>query len=455
MSLEAINPSTGETLAVYDEMTSEEVEIIISQVNGAFSRWRRTSFAERATLLNRAAEVLREYADTYARVMTDEMGKPIADARSEVEKCAWVCEYYAENGEGFLQPETVETNATKSFITFQPLGIVLAVMPWNYPFWQVFRFAAAGLMAGNTVLLKHAANVPGCALAIEEIFGKAEFPEDVFRVALVGSDKVDRIIENPLVKAVTLTGSVQAGRAVAEKAGTMLKKTVLELGGSDPYLVLEDAELEEAVETCVFSRLLNSGQSCIAAKRFVVVASQREQFEKLFTQRMAEAKMGDPTAENTEVGPQARPDLREDLHRQVLQSIKRGATLLLGGEIPQGKGSFYPPTVLTDVRKGMPAYDEELFGPVGAIVPVKDEEEAVQVANETSFGLGAAVFTKNAARGERIAAEKLEAGCCFVNDFVRSDPRLPFGGIKDSGYGRELSHYGIREFVNIKTVVVK
>jgi succinate-semialdehyde dehydrogenase/glutarate-semialdehyde dehydrogenase len=455
MSLEAINPSTGETLAVYDEMTSEEVEIIISQVNGAFSRWRRTSFAARATLLNRAAEVLREYADTYARVMTDEMGKPISDARSEVEKCAWVCEYYAENGEGFLQPETVETNATKSFITFQPLGIVLAVMPWNYPFWQVFRFAAAGLMAGNTVLLKHAANVPGCALAIEEIFGKAEFPEDVFRVALVGSDKVDRIIENPLVKAVTLTGSVQAGRAVAEKAGTMLKKTVLELGGSDPYLVLEDAELEEAVETCVFSRLLNSGQSCIAAKRFVVVASQREQFEKLFTQRMAEAKMGDPTAENTEVGPQARPDLREDLHRQVLQSIKRGATLLLGGEIPQGKGSFYPPTVLTDVRKGMPAYDEELFGPVGAIVPVKDEEEAVQVANETSFGLGAAVFTKNAARGERIAAEKLEAGCCFVNDFVRSDPRLPFGGIKDSGYGRELSHYGIREFVNIKTVVVK
>jgi succinate-semialdehyde dehydrogenase/glutarate-semialdehyde dehydrogenase len=455
MSLEAINPSTGETLAVYDEMTSEEVETIISQAQKAFSDWRRTGFAERRHLLNRAGEVLREYADKYARVMTDEMGKPISDARSEVQKCAWVCEYYAENGERFLQPETVETDATKSFITFQPLGIVLAVMPWNYPFWQVFRFAAAGLMAGNTVLLKHAANVPGCALAIEEIFGKAEFPENVFRVALVGSDKVDRIIENPLVKAVTLTGSVQAGRAVAEKAGTMLKKTVLELGGSDPYLILEDAELEQAVKTCVFSRLLNSGQSCIAAKRFVVVASQREQFEKLFTQRMAQAKMGDPTAEDTEVGPQARLDLREDLHRQVLQSIKRGATLLLGGEIPQGKGSFYPPTVLTDVRKGMPAYDEELFGPVGAIVPVKDEEEAVQVANETSFGLGAAVFTKDVARGERIAAEKLEAGCCFVNDFVRSDPRLPFGGIKDSGYGRELSHFGIREFVNIKTVVVK
>jgi succinate-semialdehyde dehydrogenase/glutarate-semialdehyde dehydrogenase len=455
MSLEAINPSTGETIATYDETTLEELALIISQVQEAFVRWRRTGFAERAYLLNQAAKVLREHSDKYARVMTVEMGKPIRDARSEVEKCAWVCQYYAENGERFLQREIIETAATKSFVTFQPLGVVLAVMPWNYPFWQVFRFAAAGLMAGNTVVLKHAANVPGCALAIEEVFRQAEFPEHVFRAPLVGSDKVSRIIENPLVKAVTLTGSVGAGRTVAEKAGTMLKKTVLELGGSDPYLILEDAELEGAVETCVFSRLLNSGQSCIAAKRFVVVASQRKQFEKLFTQRMAQAKMGDPLAEETEVGPQARLDLREDLHRQVLQSIKKGARLLLGGKLPEGKGFFYPPTVLTDVTKGMPAYDEELFGPVGAIVPVKDEEEAVQVANETSFGLGAAVFTKDVARGERIAAEKLEAGCCFVNDFVRSDPRLPFGGVKDSGYGRELSHYGIREFVNVKTVVVK
>jgi hypothetical protein len=291
----------------------------------------------------------------------------------------------------------------------------------------------------------------GGALKLEEI------PEKLLVVGggYVGVDEVGRIIEDPRVKAVTLTGSVPAGRAVAEKAGAMLKKTVLELGGSDPYLILEDADLEEAVKTCVFSRLLNSGQSCIAAKRFVVVASQREQFEKLFTQRMAGIKMGDPTAEDTEVGPQARLDLREDLHRQVLQSIKRGARLLLGGEIPEAGGFFYPPTVLADVSKGMPAYDEELFGPVGAIVPVKDEKEAIQVANETSFGLGAAVFTKDVARGERIAAGKLEAGCCFVNDFVRSDPRLPFGGIKESGYGRELSHYGIKEFVNIKTVVVK
>ncbi len=455
MTFRAINPSTGDTIATYDEMTSEEVELTINRVQVAFFHWRRTDFAERANLLNKAAELLREYSKKYARIMTAEMGKPITDARSEVEKSAWVCEYYAKNGERFLRPEAIETEATKSFITFQPLGVVLAVMPWNYPFWQVFRFAAAGLMAGNTVVLKHAANVPGCALAIEEIFRKAGFPEHVFRTLLVGSDKVDRIISNPNIKGVTLTGSVGAGRVVAEKAGAMLKKAVLELGGSDPYLILEDADLEEAVKTCVFSRLLNSGQSCIAAKRFVVVASQREQFEKRFTQRMAEAKMGDPTAKDTEVGPQARPDLREDLHRQVLQSIKKGARLLLGGQVPNGKGSFYPPTVLTDVSKGMPAYDEELFGPVGAIVPVQDEDEAIQVANETSFGLGAAVFTKDVVRGERIAAEKLEAGCCFVNDFVRSDPRLPFGGIKESGYGRELSHYGIKEFVNIKTVVVK
>jgi succinate-semialdehyde dehydrogenase/glutarate-semialdehyde dehydrogenase len=422
MSLKSINPFTGETIEIYKEMTSEELERVIGRVQEAFFRWRRTGFAERAKRLIKAAEVLRQYREKYARIM---------------------------------RPEAIQTDATRSFVTFQPLGVVLAVMPWNYPFWQVFRFAVAGLMAGNTVLLKHAANVPSCALAIEEIFRKAEFPEHAFRAALVGSDKVARIIENSLIKGVTLTGSVQAGRAVAGKAGTMLKKTVLELGGSDPYLILEDAELEAAVETCVLSRLLNSGQSCIAAKRFVVVASQRERFEKLFTQRMAEARMGDPTAEETEVGPLARFDLREDLHRQVVQSVEKGAGLLLGGEVPKGKGFFYPPTVLTNVRRGMPAYDEELFGPVGAIVPVQDEKEAIQVANETSFGLGAAVFTKDVVRGEQIAAEKLEAGCCFVNDFVRSDPRLPFGGIKESGYGRELSQHGIREFVNIKTVVVR
>ena len=455
MSLQAINPATGVTIASYDEMSAEQLEATIGQVHKAFLDWRQTAFTERSTKLNKAAKELKEQKETYARIMTEEMGKPIGEARSEVEKCSWVCDYFAEHGERFLQRDEIEADVSKSYVTFQPLGVVLAVMPWNYPFWQVFRFAAAAMMAGNTVLLKHASNVPGCALAIEEIFRKAEFPEHAFRTALIGSNRVGQIIENPMVKGITLTGSVQAGRVVAGQAGSMLKKTVLELGGSDPYLILEDAELESAVETCVFSRLLNSGQSCIAAKRFIVVDAKREQFERLFTQRMAEAKMGDPMAEDTEVGPQARLDLREDLHRQVLQSMKKGARLLLGGEVVEGKGFFYPPSVLTEIRKGMPAYDEELFGPVGAIVPVKDEEEAIQVANETSFGLGAAVFTKDVARGERIAAEKLDAGCCFVNDFVKSDPRLPFGGIKESGYGRELSHYGIKEFVNIKTVVVK
>jgi succinate-semialdehyde dehydrogenase/glutarate-semialdehyde dehydrogenase len=332
--------------------------------------------------------------------------------------------------------------------------VILAVMPWNFPFWQVFRFAAAAVMAGNGVVLKHASNVPGCSLAIEDVFRQAGFPEDLFRAVLVGGTHVEAAIANPHIRAVTVTGSTAAGKAVARKAGEMLKKTVLELGGSDPYVILEDADLAKAVETCVRSRLINSGQSCIAAKRFIVVNARREEFEDLFVSRMKAAKMGDPLDEFTEVGPQARLDLRRDLHRQVQESLARGAVLLLGGEIPPGDGAFYPPTVLTEVKRGMPAYEEELFGPVAAIIPVADEREAIRVANDSSFGLGAAVFTRDLARGERIAAEELEAGSCFVNDFVRSDPRLPFGGIKESGYGRELSSHGIREFVNVKTVVV-
>jgi succinate-semialdehyde dehydrogenase/glutarate-semialdehyde dehydrogenase len=318
----------------------------------------------------------------------------------------------------------------------------------------VFRFAAAAVMAGNGVVLKHASNVPGCGLAIEDVFRQAGFPENLFRAVLVGGPHVEGIIANPHIKAVTVTGSTAAGKAVARKAGEMLKKTVLELGGSDPYVILEDADLPKAVETCVRSRLINAGQSCIAAKRFIVVNARREEFEDLFVSRMKAAKMGDPLDESIEVGPQARWDLRRDLQRQVQESVARGAVLLLGGEIPPGEGAFYPPTVLTEVKKGMPAYDEELFGPVAAIIPVADEGEAIRVANDSSFGLVAAVFTQDLARGERIAAEELEAGSCFVNDFVRSDPRLPFGGIKESGYGRELSSHGIREFVNIKTVVV-
>jgi len=455
MKITSINPATGKTNKTYDEMTPQEVSEIINKADKAFQGWKKTSFTERSILMKKAAQALREDLEMHAKLMAEEMGKPITAGRAEAEKCAWVCDYYAENAENFLQPEMVETDASKSYVTFQPLGVILAVMPWNFPYWQVFRFAAPGLMAGNVGVLKHASNVPGCALAIENVFKKAGFPEYVFRTLLIGSRQVDAVIENPLVKAATLTGSTPAGRAVGKKAGEMLKKSVLELGGSDPYIILEDANLEEAVKTCVTSRLINSGQSCIAAKRFIVVEPIRERFEQMYVKEMQTRKMGDPMKEDTEVGPQARHDLRDDLHRQVLESIKKGARCLVGGEIPEDKGAYYPPTVLTDVKKGMPAYDEELFGPVAAIIPVRDEDEAVAVANDSVFGLGAAVFTENVIRGEDIAADKLEAGCCFVNAFVKSDPRLPFGGIKESGYGRELSHYGIKEFVNIKSVYVK
>lgn len=455
MTIRAVNPTTGETIKQYNEMSPEDVKGAIEKSHAAFLGWRKTSLAERARLLRRAAQILRDKAEDYAKLMVQEMGKPIKSGRSEAEKCAWVCDYYADNAEKFLQPEAIDTDASKSFVTFQPLGVVLAVMPWNFPFWQVFRFAAPTLMAGNVGVLKHASNVPGCALAIEDIFRKAGFPANIFRTLLVSSSQVDAIIENLLVKAVTLTGSTPAGRAVSRKASEMIKKTVLELGGSDPYLILEDADLEAAVTACVTSRLINSGQSCIAAKRFVIVESQKERFEELFVKQMRAEKMGDPLEEDTTVGPLARHDLRNYLHQQVLESIEKGAKCLLGGKISEGKGAFYPPTVLTNVKRGMPAYEEELFGPVAVIISVKDEEEAIRVANDSRFGLGAAIFTKDVAKGERIAANKIEAGCCFVNAFVSSDPRLPFGGVKESGYGRELSHYGIKEFVNIKTVFVK
>lgn len=455
MPIQAVNPATGETIRQYEEFTSEEVKGIIEQAHEDFLSWRSTSIAERAKLMKSVAQVLRDDKEEYATLMALEMGKPITAGRSEIEKCAWVCDYYADFAETFLQPEEISTDASKSFIMFQPLGVVLAVMPWNFPFWQLFRFAAPALMAGNAGILKHASNVPGCALAIEQIFQKASFPENIFRTLLVGSSQVEAIIENPLVRAVTLTGSIAAGKAVARKAGEVIKKTVLELGGSDPYLILEDADIATTVTICVASRLINAGQSCIAAKRFVVVESQRKLFEELFVEQMRSQKMGDPMDENTTVGPQARHDLRDELHQQVQESIEKGAKCLLGGEVPDNKGAYYPPTVLTEVKKGIPAYEEELFGPVAAIIPVKDEEEAIRVANDSVFGLGAAVFTEDVERGERIAATELEAGCCFVNASVRSDPRLPFGGIKESGYGRELSNYGIKEFVNIKTVFVK
>ncbi|MDY6834779.1 MAG: NAD-dependent succinate-semialdehyde dehydrogenase [Chloroflexota bacterium] len=455
MTITSINPATGEKIEQYQEMTQDEVQSAIELSHQAFLGWRETSYEERANLMCEAASLLLKGCQCYSALMAQEMGKPIKEGVAEVEKCAWVCSYYADNAERFLQPEMVETDASRSFVTFQPLGVILAVMPWNFPFWQVFRFCAPALMAGNSVVLKHASNVPGCALSIEDIMHIAGFPTNLFRTLLIGSNGVGDVIQNDFIKAVTLTGSATAGRAVAKKAGEMLKKTVLELGGSDAYIVLEDADLDLAVDACVTSKLINCGQVCIAPKRFIVVNSQRDRFEQLMVERMSDQKVGDPFEETTILGPLARHDLRDQLHCQVEESTKRGARRLLGGEIPKGRGAFYPATVLTDVSRGMPAYDEELFGPVAAIVPVKDEDEAIAVANDSAFGLGAAVFTQDIARGERIAANHIEAGCCFVNTFVKSDPRLPFGGIKESGYGRELSHYGIKEFVNIKTVYIK
>jgi succinate-semialdehyde dehydrogenase/glutarate-semialdehyde dehydrogenase len=450
----SVNPATGKKIKRYSVHSGSDVNLILSEVNTAQRYWSDVSFADRSDHMRAAARILRERTDRYAELMADEMGKPIAQGRSEVEKCAWVCEYYAEHAEQFLADESIATDAAESFVTYRPLGIVLAVMPWNFPFWQVFRFAAPNLMAGNAGVLKHASNVPGCAMAIEEVFRDAGFPDNVFRTLLIGSNQVAPVIGHRLIKAVTLTGSTAAGRAVAEQAGHALKKTVLELGGSDPYVVLADADLEHAVETCVDSRLINSGQSCIAAKRFIVVETVREAFEKQFVARMEAKTMGDPKSEDSEVGPQARHDLRDDLHRQVLESVEQGARCLTGGHIPESDGAYYPPTVLTDVKKGMPAFDDELFGPVAAVIPVANEEEAVRVANDSVFGLGAAVFTADVDKGRRIARESLEAGACFVNSFVKSDPRLPFGGIKESGYGRELGPHGIREFVNAKTVWV-
>jgi succinate-semialdehyde dehydrogenase/glutarate-semialdehyde dehydrogenase len=454
MSFTVINPATGREGNRYEATSEDEIMAAIEKADAASRDWRLRDFDERARLMKAAARVLRDNKDAYGRLMTEEMGKPIQQGIAEAEKCAVACDYFADNAAKFLASEPAEGSANKTFVTFQPIGVVLAVMPWNFPFWQVFRFAAPALMAGNAGLLKHASNVPGCALAIEDVLRKAGFPEHLFKTLLVGSSAVDAIIAHPLVRAVTLTGSGPAGRSVAKKAGEMLKKSVLELGGADAYLVLEDADIPFAARACAAGRLINSGQSCIAAKRFIVVESVLKAFEEAFVKEMADTKVGDPLLPETEVGPLARMDLRDALHEQVEKSIAKGARCLLGGKVPDGPGAFYPPTVLTDLRPGMPAYEEELFGPVASVIPVKDEAEAISVANTSVFGLGGGVFTRDLARGERIAAQAIEAGSVCVNSTVVSDPRLPFGGVKESGYGRELSQYGIKEFVNIKTVVV-
>lgn len=453
--LSSINPANNKPIKSYKEMTDGESSKIISLANEAFKSWKETSFSDRSELMKNAAKVLRQNSEEYSVLMTMEMGKPITQSRAEVEKCAWVCDYYADNAEEFLKDEIINTEASKSFVSYQPLGVILAVMPWNFPFWQVFRFAAPNLMAGNSGMLKHASNVSGCALAIEDVFRKAGFPENLFHTILVSSKNISNIISNDKIKAVTLTGSVPAGKSVASLAGSLIKKTVLELGGSDPYIILEDADLKMAAQSCVNSRLINAGQSCIAAKRFIIVQSVYNEFEKLFVDYMSNKKMGEPMDEANDIGPQASYQLRDELHDQVLRSVKSGAEIILGGNIPEDAGAYYPPTILRNVKPGIPAFDEEIFGPVAALIKAKDEIEAIELANKSIFGLGAAVFTKNKVRGETIAKEKLNAGCCFVNDFVRSDPRLPFGGINQSGYGRELSPFGIKEFVNIKTVYVK
>ena len=451
MSLQSVNPATGEVLETFTAVSGRELDGIIAQSHAAFLEWRTVPFKVRAERMRQAAQILRRRRAEFARTMTLEVGKPITQGEAEVDKCAWACDYYADSAEGFLAVQPRETDAKKSYVRFDPLGVVLAVMPWNFPFWQVFRFAAPALMAGNAGVLKHASNVPRCAVQIEEVFREAGFPRGLFSTALIESSAVAGLIDDPRIVAVTLTGSELAGSKVAERAAREIKKTVLELGGSDPFIILEDADLNVAANVAADARLVNSGQSCIAAKRFIVVEAVAEKFIPKFVDELRSRRMGDPLDRATQIGPQARVELRDELHRQVEESIKRGAQRLLGGEIPRGKGAFYPATLLVGVDKGMPAFDEETFGPVAAVIRAKDEADAVRLANDSRFGLGAALWTRDHTRAERLAAQ-IEAGAVFVNGLVKSDPRLPFGGIKKSGYGRELSEYGIREFVNIKSV---
>lgn len=457
MSILSVNPLNGEKVKEYIEDSEQEINIKINLVQQAWLTYQHTDYLVRAQLLLKVSELLRQRKNELAHLMAVEMGKPLKQGIGEVLKCAAVCEYYAQNGEGFLADQYIETSASKSYVSFRPIGVVLAIMPWNFPFWQVFRFLVPALMAGNCGLLKHASGVTGCALAIEALVKDAGFPDNVFKVLVCNSKSIAKVIENPIVKAVTLTGSTAAGKQIAEQAGKFLKKTVLELGGSDPYLVLADADIPAAAKICADARLINNGQSCIAAKRFIVVKEVEEEFTRLFKDHMASKVIGDPLIENTDLGPMARADLRDELHQQVLKCIEQGANCVLGGIIPVADGdhAFYQPTVLTKVNKGMLAYSEEIFGPVAAIITANDTDDAVRIANDTNFGLGAAVFTQNAELAEDIARNKLAAGSCFINEGVKSDPALPFGGINESGYGRELSMFGIYEFLNIKTVYIK
>ncbi len=454
MAIATVNPATGKILKTFETLSGQEIERKISRAAKVFQEFSRLSFAERGKMMLKAAEILESEKTELAALMTTEMGKTLRSAVDEAVKCAWACRYYAENAERFLADDVIETTATRSFVRYQPLGVVLVIMPWNYPFWQVFRFIAPGLMAGNVGLLKHASNVPQCALKVEEILLHAGFPEGAFQTLLIGSDKVDKILDDPRIAAATLTGSEDAGIKVGTGAAKRVKKVVLELGGSDPFIVMPSANLGEAVQTAVKARTLNNGQSCIAAKRFIVAEEIADVFEGDFVERMQALKLGDPFDERTDVGPLATAEAVTSLHADVEKSISAGARLLTGGRPTVGGGFFYQPTVLTNIPKGSPAYAEELFGPVASIFRIKNIEEAIHLANDTRFGLGASAWTNDAQEQDRFVNE-LEAGMVFINQMVASDPRVPFGGVKRSGYGRELSTYGIREFTNVKTVWVK
>ena len=451
MNFTSINPTTGETIKHYASWTDDELEKALQLTADASPEWQSTRIAERSARLEKVAGELRNRSDAYAAKITQEMGKPIREARAEVEKCAWVSEFFAQNAEGFLRDESVETDASRSYVAFQPIGTVMGVMPWNFPFWQVFRFAVPVLAAGNCALLKHASNVPQCAEAIEEVFLQSGFPLGVFQWLRISHAQSEKLIEDARVHAVSLTGSEQAGRRIAELAGKSLKKTVLELGGSDPFVVLADADLELAATAAAAARFQNGGQSCIAAKRFILVDSIAEEFLALFKPKVEALATGDPSREETRIGPMARSDLRDNVHRIVVESVRQGAVPLLGCKPMEGPGYFYEPSILDRVRPGMPAYEEELFGPVAAIVRASGEREALNAANRHRYGLGGSVWTRAPAKGENFA-RRLQCGAAFVNGMVKSDPRMPFGGVKDSGYGRELGIYGLREFTNIKTI---
>jgi succinate-semialdehyde dehydrogenase / glutarate-semialdehyde dehydrogenase len=454
MKIQTINPTTETILQSYDCLNEQEINEQLNKSHEAYLTWRRTSFSERKTLMLCLATLLKEKTDELVKLMAIEMGKPITSGKAEINKCIWLCEHYAEHAEEYLAARVIQTEMKKAKVCYNPLGVIFAIMPWNFPFWQVFRFAVPSLMAGNAAVLKHAPVSTGTGNKIEMLFLEAGFPQSIFQHLIVDNDGAAKVIEHPYVSAVTLTGSERAGSSVASHAGKFLKKSVLELGGSDPYLVLEDADLDLAANCIVNSRLNNSGQVCIAAKRIIVLKSVEKELIQKIIEQMAAFTMGDPLNPETKLGPLARADLRYNLHIQVEKSLKQGAKLLLGGIIPQGQGFYYPPTLLTQVTPGMTAFDEELFGPVIAIIAANNEKEAISYANQSQYGLGAAVFTRNLEKGEHIATHEIEAGACFVNAFVTSDPRLPFGGIKRSGYGRELSKEGILEFVNTKTIAI-